>query len=246
MPSAEAETEAPENADANGGGDAPAGDADVTGAPDPLRATMVDLLRAGLAEGGHDDAIVDVVAQPGRDLWVRVRTDAWLRAGEVARDRLGCTYFSFLSVIDWLPSPFGRSMDAEADRVVSGEPRSDPGPMTHGYTGGDTRFQVFARLMSVRDKVGITLKADVPDDTQTIDSWSSLFGGANWHEREAWEMFGVRFAGHPNLRKLYLPTDFEGHPLRKDFPLLARIVKPWPGIVDVEGMPGVADDEGGE
>jgi NADH-quinone oxidoreductase subunit C len=236
LPSAEAETEAPEGA---------AGvDGDAAGAPDPLRATMVDLLRAGLAEIGHGDGVLDVVAQPGRDLWVRVHTDAWLAAGEVARDRLGCSYFCFLSVIDWLPSPFGRSMDAEADRVVSGEPRSDPGPMTHGYTGGDTRFQVFARLMSVRDKVGLTLKVDVPDDTQTVDSWSSLYGGANWHEREAWEMFGVRFAGHPNLRRLYLPTDFEGHPLRKDFPLLARIVKPWPGIVDVEPLPG--DDDAAE
>jgi NADH-quinone oxidoreductase subunit C len=59
-------------------------------------------------------------------------------------------------------------------------------------------------------------------------------------------MYGIRFDGHPNLRNLYLPGAFEGHPLRKDFPLLSRIVKPWPGIVDVEGMPGVADDEGGE
>ena len=51
-------------------------------------------------------------------------------------------------------------------------------------------------------------------------------------------MFGIDFAGHPDLRHIYLPTEFEGHPLRKDFPLLARIVKPWPGIVDVEPMPG--------
>ena len=76
--------------------------------------------------------------------------------------------------------------------------------------------------------------ADIPDDTLSIESWSSIYGGANWHEREAWEMYGVNFAGHPSLRNLYLPGDFEGHPLRKDFPLLARHVKPWPGIVDVE------------
>ena len=56
-------------------------------------------------------------------------------------------------------------------------------------------------------------------------------------------MFGIDFVGHPNLIKLYLPGDFEGHPLRKDFPLLARRVKPWPGIVDVEQMPGEDDDE---
>jgi NADH-quinone oxidoreductase subunit C len=51
-------------------------------------------------------------------------------------------------------------------------------------------------------------------------------------------MFGVAFDGHPSLRHLYLPSEFEGHPLRKDYPLLARIVKPWPGLVDVEAMPG--------
>ena len=50
-------------------------------------------------------------------------------------------------------------------------------------------------------------------------------------------MFGIDFAGHPDLRNMYLPTEFEGYPLRKDFPLLARMVKPWPGIVDVEPMP---------
>ena len=55
-------------------------------------------------------------------------------------------------------------------------------------------------------------------------------------------MFGITFAGHPDLRHIYLPSDFEGYPLRKDFPLLARMVKPWPGIVDVEPMPG-EDDE---
>ena len=51
-------------------------------------------------------------------------------------------------------------------------------------------------------------------------------------------MFGITFAATPTSRHLYLPGDFEGYPLRKDFPLLARMVKPWPGIVDVEPMPG--------
>jgi NADH-quinone oxidoreductase subunit C len=64
------------------------------------------------------------------------------------------------------------------------------------------------------------------------------YPGADWHEREWWEMFGVIFDGHPSLRHLYLPSEFEGHPLRKDYPLLARVVKPWPGLVDVEAMPG--------
>ncbi len=75
------------------------------------------------------------------------------------------------------------------------------------------------------------------------DSWVSVYPGADWHERECWEMFGVVFDGHPNLRHLYLPSEFEGHPLRKDFPLLARSVKPWPGLVDVEPMPEEEKEE---
>ena len=58
-------------------------------------------------------------------------------------------------------------------------------------------------------------------------------------------MFGIDFIGHPNLVKLYLPADFDGNPLRKDFPLLTRRVRPWPGIVDVEPMPGSDDEEEG-
>src|SRR5262249_1512662 len=58
-----------------------------------------------------------------------------------------------------------------------------------------------------------------------------------------WEMFGFIFEGHPSLRHLYLPSEFEGHPLRKDYPLLARVVKPWPGLVDVEPMPDEAPTE---
>ena len=59
-------------------------------------------------------------------------------------------------------------------------------------------------------------------------------------------MYGIDFAGHPGLRHIYLPGEFEGYPLRKDFPLLARVVKPWPGIVDVEPMPGEEPGEGEE
>ena len=70
-----------------------------------------------------------------------------------------------------------------------------------------------------------------------IDSLVEVFGGANWHEREAYEMFGINFLNHPNLKKLYLPDAYEGNPLLKSFELISREVKPWPGEVDVEGMP---------
>lgn len=218
-------------------------DTEVVDAPadapsDPMRQAIVDTLRRELGEGVVADHL-----DPGRDVWVRVAASSWVDAGRVCRDALGMTFFSFLSIIDWLPSPFGRSMDSDVDNILDNVAAKPAEPMTWGYTGGETRFQVFARLYSIADRVGVTLKADISDDSLTVDTWTSLFGGANWHEREAWEMFGINFAGHPGLRKLYLPGDFEGFPMRKDFPLLARMVKPWPGIVDVEGMPGEAEGE---
>ncbi|MGH8916760.1 MAG: NADH-quinone oxidoreductase subunit C, partial [Actinomycetes bacterium] len=58
------------------------------------------------------------------------------------------------------------------------------------------------------------------------------YRGANWHERETHEMFGIEFIGHPNLVRLLLPDDFQGRPLRKDFVLASRAAKPWPGAVN--------------
>jgi len=103
--------------------------------------------------------------------------------------------------------------------------------------GGDTRFQVFARFHSPRRKIGVTVKADLDDESPRVASIHDIFFGAEWHERETWEMYGFVFEGHPDLRHIYLPGEFEGFPLRKDFPLLAREVKPWPGLVDVEDLP---------
>jgi NADH-quinone oxidoreductase subunit C len=186
------------------------------------------------------DAVVGHHLIPGDELWVRVATEAWLTTAEVARRRLGYSYFCYLSAIDWLPSPFGRYEDAEVDTPLA-EKLAQPGEIVSGSAGGDTRFQVLARVIDVRRRAAVTLKVDVPDDDLAIDSWSSVYAGADWHERETWEMFGITFRGHPKLTHIYLPSEFEGFPLRKDFPLLARVVKPWPGIVDVEPMPAGED-----
>ncbi len=201
-------------------------------ASDHLRESLVDQLRAEIG-----DALVDSHLVAGSDVWVRVRSDAWRQTGLALRDRLGMDYFCFLSAIDWMPSPYGRGED---DPTAAPAERDDT--VRQGYTGGETRFQLLARVVSIQNHVGINVKADVPD-SMVMESWLPVYAGANWHERETWEMFGISFAGHPDLRHLYLPGEFEGFPLRKDFPLLARLVKPWPGIVDVEPMPGAADDE---
>lgn len=183
------------------------------------------------------DAVVGSHVRPGDDVWVRVTRDAWRETGMVVRDRLGFRYFQYLSAIDWLPNPFGKNEDAPTD-----DPPEISSEIETGYAGGDTRFQVIARVHSLTDKVGLNLKVDIPDDDLSIATWLPVYAGVNWHERELREMFGINVVGHPYLKNLYLPGEFEGHPLRKDFPLLARHVKPWPGIVDVEPMP--AEDDG--
>jgi len=216
-----------------------------------------EALRAELTE--HlGDALLDSLIQPRRQLIVRVETAAWRKTFQFLRDGLGFHFFDFLSAIDWMPSPYGRYEDATVD--VAGGVTAVPDEALQapvdgwatGLTGGETRFQVFARVLRIADgDLGVVVKADVPasdGDTSrpgSVESIAPLYAGADWHEREIHEMYGIGFEGHRYLENLYLPTDFEGHPLRKDYPLLARVVKPWPGIVDVEPMPG-GDDEGEE
>jgi NADH-quinone oxidoreductase subunit C len=216
--------------------EAPPAEAPVAELPgDGLRESIVDELRRHIG-----DALVEHHLEPQDDLWIRVRADAWEATGRALRE-MGFTYFCFLSALDWKPSPFGRGED---DPTQPPPERSTA--IEQGYAGGETRFQVFARVTDTRRHVGVTLKVDIADDDLAIDSWHAVYAGANWHERETHEMFGIDFRGHPDLRNIYLPTEFEGFPLRKDFPLLARIVKPWPGIVDVEPMPGEESEEGGD
>ena len=210
--------------------------AEATPRQDQMREQLLNDVTACLG-----DALVESHINVGNDLCVRIATDAWATSAAALKASLGFDYFCFLSAIDWMPSPFGKG---EEDPTAEREERSTE--IKQGLAGGETRMQVFARLVNHRTHVGITMKTDVPDAAPEVPSWVSVFAGANWHERETHEMFGISFAGHPDLRNMYLPTDFEGHPLRKDFPLLSRMVKPWPGIVDVEPLPGGGDEDEAE
>jgi NADH-quinone oxidoreductase subunit C len=80
------------------------------------------------------------------------------------------------------------------------------------------RFEVVYTLYSLAKKHAVRLKAPVPEDDPVIDSCAELWPGLNWYEREAWDMYGVRFRGHPDLRRMFMYESFVGHPLRKDYP----------------------------
>ena len=90
-------------------------------------------------------------------------------------------------------------------------------------------YSVVAHLWSTAQRHGVLIRTRVPSDAPALQSVVDVFPGAAWHERETHEMFGVDFPGNPNLAPLLLPPEFEGHPLRKDFVLAARVAKPWPG-----------------
>jgi NADH-quinone oxidoreductase subunit C len=90
-------------------------------------------------------------------------------------------------------------------------------------------FTVVAHLWSSRRKHGLLVRARVPREDPVVESVVDLFPGASWHERETYEMFGIVFARHPDLRPLLLPPAFEGNPLRKEFVLASRVAKAWPG-----------------
>ncbi|MEV7321858.1 NADH-quinone oxidoreductase subunit C [Streptomyces sp. NPDC093970] len=103
-----------------------------------------------------------------------------------------------------------------------------------------TGFRVSAHVVALAPVRRLLLRTTVPHTTAELPSAVGVYAGARWHERETHEMFGVRFSGHPGLDHLLLPETFEGHPLRKDFVLAARVAKAWPGAKE----PGESDHGG--
>ncbi|HXV71953.1 MAG TPA: NADH-quinone oxidoreductase subunit C [Acidimicrobiia bacterium] len=147
---------------------------------------------------------------------VSVPNESWVDAHATARDDLDLVFFSWLSAIDW------------SNQVEAGDPLDEE---------VEERIELMSALSDLAEGKLVVFSTDLSSQNPTIPTLVTTFAGANWHEREAHEMFGIDFQGHPNLIHLYLPDSFQGNPLRKTFPLLSREVKPWPGKVDVESMP---------
>lgn len=85
--------------------------------------------------------------------------------------------------------------------------------------GRTPRFEMVYQLYSLTHKHALRVKAGVPEDDPTIDTVEGVWEGANWMERETFDMFGILFRNHSDLRRILMPEDWEGYPLRKDFPL---------------------------
>ncbi len=131
------------------------------------------------------------------DLAITVARQAWVEAGQLLRDHPELDFKLFLDLcgVDYLDKD---------DR--------------------DQRFEVVLHLYSVSKKHHIRLKTPVPESDARVDTLTGLFKGANWFEREAWDLYGIVFAGHPRLERLLTHDEFVGHPMRKDYPTARRHV----------------------
>ena len=90
----------------------------------------------------------------------------------------------------------------------------------------EPRFEVVYHLQSLEPNRRLRLKCRLPGENPEIDSVTSVWRGADWYERETFDLFGVRFRQHPGLRRIMLPDDWEGHPLRKDAPVTGQRYQP--------------------
>lgn len=150
-----------------------------------------------------------------------VPPEQWITALTAARDELGATFFDWLTAVDDLENGY----TIAAFVCAPADPHADA-----------------SERPRLRRGQGLLLKTAVPRDKAELPTATTVYRGANWHERETFEMFGVVFTGHPDLKPLLLPDGFEGHPLRKDFILASRVAKAWPGAKE----PGESDRDRGK
>ena len=138
------------------------------------------------------------------DEWARVRRDAWVAVATFLRDDPATKMEMFI--------------DLTAVDRFSTEPR----------------FDVVVHLYSVSLKQRVRLYGGVTEDDPTLETLVGVWAGANWFEREAYDLYGVRFKGHPDLRRILMYPEFVGHPLRKDYPKEKRqpLVRRQPNSVD--------------
>ena len=155
----------------------------------PAKSSRSDLAKIAVERG--------VVAG---DTWITVPAARIREALQAARAE-GFTFYSFLTCVDHLARLDGRP------------------PHSGASEGEAPRFEMVYEVRDMDRARLLRIRAFLPGADPVIDSVHDLFGPANWDEREVWDLFGVSFAGHPNLTRILLPDDWEGHPLRRDYPV---------------------------
>ena len=176
------------------------------------------------------DALVSV-AEPRGEVGIEVDPAQWLATALALRDEFGFEQLTDVCGVDYLtwgsdewntdPSSQGFSRGVEgngAGRFVWGQSPSG------AADAPERRFAAVAHLLSYQYNQRVRLRTFAVDDEMPIvDSLTSVWAGANWFEREAFDLFGIVFEGHPDLRRILTDYGFIGHPFRKDFPLIGNV-----------------------
>ncbi|MFY9908037.1 MAG: NADH-quinone oxidoreductase subunit C [Terriglobales bacterium] len=138
---------------------------------------------------GWNAPMVQAARFDREELTIWIEKEAIREAGAILRDSADC--------------PFNYFCDLTAVDWYPSEPR----------------FEVVYHLLSIAKKERVRLKVRLDGSSAAIESVTSIWPSANFYEREVFDLFGVRFTGHPNLKRIMMPDDWEGHPLRKDYPV---------------------------
>ena len=161
------------------------------------------------------------------DQTVVLKREGLLEVCAALRDapELACEFLMDLGCVDYLS--FG-SFQGSAPTLTTPSPLPyfmKPAPTAEMWERGvpnEFRFEVVYHFSSLTHGHRLRLKVPVTAQDAVVDSVTGLWRSANWFEREVWDMYGVRFAGHPNLKRILMYEPFEGHPLRKDYPVNKR------------------------
>ncbi|UHQ18670.1 NADH-quinone oxidoreductase subunit C [Lysobacter sp. KIS68-7] len=189
-------------------------------------ATLVERLRAHFP-----DAVIDV-AQPRGEVTLDVAPDAWHATCRTLRDAFGFEQAMDICGVDYLGygSDEWDTTDVSSEGFSRGVEGRGPGRFKWGEQPTDAklpsnrRFAVVAHLLSMQNNVRLRARCFAADDTlPVVASVVDLWPGVNWFEREAFDMYGILFEGHPDLRRILTDYGFVGHPFRKDFPLIGNV-----------------------
>ncbi len=174
-------------------------------------------------EAQLQDAVQRLAALPG-DLSYEVKPEALLTACRTLRDAPDLKFEMLMDLagVDYLH--YGRDEWQTESATRSGFSRGRVARTTAPDPAMAGRFAVVYQLLSITHNTRLRLRVKCPDTQEpTVDSVIDIWAGANWFEREAFDLFGILFRGHPDLRRLLTDYGFIGHPFRKDFPLIGNV-----------------------
>ena len=188
-------------------------------------ASLAECLRARFADASL------AVAEPRGELTLEVPADQWLDAARALRDEFGFEQCVDVSGVDYLS--FG-SDEWDTDVSSEGFSRGVEGKSAGRFRWGESpnaasiaperRFAAVAHLLSCQHNQRLRLKTFAPnDDLPVVGSLTAIWPGVNWFEREAFDLYGIVFEGHPDLRRILTDYGFIGHPFRKDFPVSGHV-----------------------